>query len=276
MNRGSFIACQHITSRQNERIKSAARLRDRRQRAQQGRILIDGGREICRAIDAGVEVVAAFVCDELCRSASASNAREKVRQIDVDYATVTADVFAKLRFGDRQDGIVVVASTPRRSLDGLRVAERPLIVVLEALEKPGNVGAIVRTADGAGVDAVIVADPHTDLFNPNAIRASMGAIFQSHIVAAPSRAAFDWLRDQGVHIVAARPDAACDYCQVDYLAGAAVVLGSEANGLSDVWAGPDVAAVSLPMLGQGDSLNVSVAAGVLMYEAQRQRRAHAL
>jgi TrmH family RNA methyltransferase len=146
-----------------------------------------------------------------------------------------------------------------------------LVIVLEGVEKPGNVGAVLRSADGAGADALIAADPRTDLFNPNVIRASAGTVFSLPLAAASSRATLDWLRDRGMRIVAARVDAADIYTDADLSGPLAIVLGAEAEGLSEAWSGPDVQAVRLPMLGIADSLNVSVSAAILLYEARRQR-----
>jgi TrmH family RNA methyltransferase len=264
---------QHITSRQNSRIKDAAKLRQRRQRERQGRIVIDGGREILRAIDAGVRLIEAFVCEPLLADDNAGHAAARVADAGAAVATVTEEVFDKLCFGERTTGVVAVAETPRRSLDGLTLPAAPLVAVLEGLEKPGNVGAVLRSADGAGMDAVIVADARSDLFNPNTIRASLGTVFDAHVVTASGEETLAWLRGLGVPIFAARPDAAALYTEADYRRGAAIVLGSEAEGLSEKWRGADVAAIALPMRGVADSLNVSATAAVLFYEAQRQRSA---
>lgn len=258
-----------ITSRQNVRIKEGAKLRAARQRAKQGRFLIDGAREIGRALDAGIEIIEAFVCERLCTSAAA---RALVpRLAEANCAQVTSEVFEKICFGERNDGVVVVAKTPARTLDQLSLPEKPLVAVLEGLEKPGNVGAILRTADGAGVDAVIVAGGGTDLFNPNTIRASLGTVFANNVCTATVAETIEKLREWQLPIVATRPDAEPLYTEVDYREGAAIVLGSEADGLSVDWQRQDVRGVRLPMQGIADSLNVSATAAILFYEAQRQR-----
>ncbi len=258
-----------ITSRQNVRVKEAAKLRSARQRGKQGRFLIDGVREIGRAADAGIEIVEAFFCEKFCASVAA---RELIARLaEANLAQVTAEVFEKICFGERHDGVVVVAKTPVRSLEQLVLPQQPLVVVLEGLEKPGNVGAILRTADGAGVDAVIVAGGGTDLFNPNTIRASLGTVFSEHVFAATVEETLAKLRELELPIVAARPDAESLYTQIDYRRGAAIVVGSEADGLSEAWQQERVEGVRLPMAGIADSLNVSAAAAVLLYEAQRQR-----
>lgn len=260
---------ERITSRQNARIKEAAKLRDARQRKKQGRFLIDGVREIGRALDSGVEVDEAFVCPQLCTTDAAKSVARRLAAHN--QADVTPEVFEKLCFGGRTEGVIVVARTPTRSLEALQLPDRPLIAVLAGLEKPGNVGAILRTADGAGLDAVIVASGNTDLFNPNTIRASIGTVFSPHIVAATVEETLAKLRAWQLPIIATRPQAEKLYTEVDYRTGAAIVLGSEADGLSTDWQQTDMQGVRLKMQGLADSLNVSVTAGILFYEAQRQR-----
>ena len=258
-----------ITSRQNARIKEAAKLRAARQRTKQGRFLIDGAREIGRALDAGIEVLETFVCEALCTSETARDL--SLRLTDANCAYVTSEVFEKIGFGERNDGVVVVAKTPVRTLEKLLLPARPLVAVLEGLEKPGNVGAILRTADGAGIDAVIVSGGGTDLFNPNTIRASLGTVFAKNVCTATVAETIAKLREWQLPIVATRPDAKQIYSEVDYRTGAAIVLGSEAEGLTADWEQQDVRRVRLPMQGIADSLNVSATAAILFYEAQRQR-----
>ena len=263
---------QEITSRQNPRVKNAARLRDGRQRAKQGRFVIDGVREIGRALDEGISIQEAFICPPLCGSLAS---KELVRRLDNSagvVAEVPPEVFEKLAFGARSDGVVVIAATPERTLDQLALPERPLVAVLEGLEKPGNIGAILRSADGAGLDAVIVVNPATDLFNPNTIRASVGTVFGKQVCVATTSEAIAALRQWQVAIVATRPDAERLYTDVDYRhQGTAIVLGSESEGLSAAWNQADVISVHLPMQGIADSLNVSNTAAILFYEARRQR-----
>lgn len=260
-----------ITSLQNPRIKNTIKLRDRRHREKQGRILIDGLRELERAIDAGVPLLEAFMYLPACESPEAQRVLAKLTQRDTEVLEVNTPVFEKLAFGERVEGILGVAAKPRSSLDDLKLPENPLVAVLEGVEKPGNVGAVSRTADGAGLSALIVADPRTDLYNPNTIRASLGTIFTLPVAAASVEDTLAWLRRQKLAIYAARVDGSVPYTEVDYRRPAAIVLGSEAEGLTDAWAGPDIQAIRLPMLGAADSLNVSATAAVLFYEALRQR-----
>ena len=191
---------------------------------------------------------------------------------DARLVEVTETALAKLAFGDRADGIVAVGLRPPLDLAGVRLGTDPLVAVVEGVEKPGNLGAILRSADGAGVDALVAADPRTDLFNPNAIRASLGTIFAVPLAAGPSHEVRAWLVELGLRIVVARVDADRAYTEVDLTGPLAIVLGSEAAGLGPTpGPGRTSSAVRLPMRGVADSLNVSAAGAVLLYEARRQR-----
>jgi RNA methyltransferase, TrmH family len=260
-----------LTSTANPRIKATAALRERRERDRTGLTLVDGAREVRRAIEAGASVTEAFVCEPLLAGADARIALDRLRAEAVTIESVSETVFAKLAFGDRAEGIVAVVRIPSLELGDLTVPANPLIVVIEGIEKPGNVGAVLRSVDGAGADALIGADPGTDLFNPNAIRASAGTCFGVPLAAGSSSAVQAWLRERGLRIVTARVDADRVYTEAALAGGVAIVLGAEADGLSDAWSGPGFEAVRLPMLGMADSLNISVTAAVLLYEARRQR-----
>ncbi len=261
-----------LTSTHNPRLRAAMRLRGRRERDRQGLTLIDGVRETARALAGGarlreVFMTPAFCEDEECRALLARLDSAGVRVLELG-----PEAFSRLAYGDRLDGVVAVAETPLRRLEDLRLPGEPLLAVIEGVEKPGNLGAILRTADGAGLDAVIVAETSTDLFNPNVIRASQGTIFSVPVSVASTGEVLEWLGRRGISIIAARVDGAVDYDRADYRGAVAIALGSEARGLSDAWAELATAAVRVPMLGVADSLNVSVTAGVLFYEALRQRR----
>ena len=260
-----------LTSFSNPRIKAASALRDRRDRDRTALTLVDGAREVRRALDAGVEVVEAFVCEPLLAGPDARAALDLLRARGVVIHPTTEPVFAKLAFGERAEGLLAVIRIPPTDLSDLALPADPIVAVIEGVEKPGNVGAVLRSADGAGVDAVIAASPRTDLFNPNAIRASAGTVFHVPIAAAPSADVLAWLRRHGLRIVAARVDAERLYTEADLTGPLAVVLGAEVEGLTDAWTAEDIETVRLPMLGAADSLNVSVSAAVLLYEARRQR-----
>jgi RNA methyltransferase, TrmH family len=266
-----------IDSPANPRIKAAIALRDRRGREAAGLTLVDGGREALRAMEAGAAVETAFVCRPLVTGREAKRLAEKVEQsfgpygAPIELIEVGERAFERLAFGDRADGVVLVVRIPQRGLDDLALPDAPLIVVSEDVEKPGNLGAILRTADAVAADAVIAAGG-TDLYNPNVIRASIGTVFSLQVAAAPAAEVAAWLRQRGIRIVASRVDAARLHVDADLTGPVALVLGSEAEGLSDAWRDPDVEGIRLPMLGIADSLNVSAAGAVLLYEAWRQRR----
>lgn len=260
-----------ITSVHNPRVKSAVKLRNGRDRTRQGRILIDGVREIQRALQAGIQLSEVFAC----LSAGDDCGQGWVASLDaagVEVFRVVPNVFTRLAYGQHEYGAVAVATPPCHTLDELSWTGDALVIILEGVEKPGNVGAVVRSADAAGASAVVVADGATDLYNPNAIRASLGTIFAVPVCAASSGQTLDWLRRRKLRIFTTRVDGAVPYTRVSYLEPAAIVLGSEAAGLSGSWQGADMTAVSLPMRGSADSLNVSTTAAVVLYEALRQRQ----
>jgi TrmH family RNA methyltransferase len=259
-----------ITSTRNPRVRAAADLRDRRARDAAGLTLVDGVRELARAVACGAAVVELFVDPEALgpEGAVVVDAALAAGATRID---VSGPVLARLAYGDRSEGVVATIRMPDLDLRALALPEQPLVIVLEGVEKPGNLGAVLRSADGAGADAVIVADPRTDPLNPNAIRASLGTIFAVPLAAGPGTLVRDRLRSAGIRILAARVEASLDYTAADLTGPVAIVLGSEAEGLTDAWQDADVTSIRLPMLGIADSLNVSIAAAVLLYEARRQR-----
>jgi len=260
-----------ITSRQNPRVKHAVALRQARARRMRRQFVIDGAREIARAQAAGVRLLEVFVCEPLCRSADSRAALDAVADSGATVYDVTDKVFEKMSYGNRAEGVLAVAETPAAELSDIELPPCPLVAVLEGVEKPGNVGAVLRSADAAGVSAVVIADGGTDLHNPNTIRASLGTVFSIPCCAAPADELRGWLSKNGMQIVVARPDAKLIYSEVDYTQPCAFVLGSEAAGVSSAWTGEDVVGVNIPMQGVADSLNLSVAAAVLFFEAWRQR-----
>ena len=262
-----------LTSPKNPRVRAAAALRDRRARDEAGLTLVDGARELSRALEGGAVVVEAFV-DDARLSTDGAAAVERARNAGAAVVAVSGRVLDGLAYGDRSEGVVATVRVPDLGLGGLRLPAEPLVVVLEGVEKPGNLGAVLRTADGAGANAVIAADPRTDLFNPNAVRASLGTIFAVPVASGPSAEVRDDLIARGLRLVAARVDADADYASTDLTGPVAIVLGSEVEGLGDAWHHPSVVPARLPMLGVADSLNVSIAAAVLLYEARRQRGHH--
>ncbi|MHB8397533.1 MAG: TrmH family RNA methyltransferase [Candidatus Limnocylindrales bacterium] len=263
-----------ITSPANPRVREVLRLRERRERDRTGSTIVDGAREIRRALEAGVEIFAIYMDETRATSDEARAALDVVRRRDRTVApiAVSPDVFDRLAYGDRADGLVAVVRTPSVRLAQILLPADPFVAIVEGVEKPGNLGAILRSADGAGLDAIVAADPVTDIFNPNTIRASLGTVFARPVASATAEETLGWLRANGIRVVAARVDAEIPYTDVPLGGPLAIVLGSEAGGLTAQWNAADIVAVRLPMLGTADSLNVSTAAAILFYEALRQRR----
>jgi RNA methyltransferase, TrmH family len=263
------MAVPIISSARNPRVLAALDLRERRGRERTGLTLVDGVRELGRALDAGVRITDLFLTPAA--ADRAADLAERARAAGAATVLVDDRVIARLAYGERADGLVATISIPDASVDALRLPDDALVVVVEGVEKPGNLGAVLRTADAVAASAVVAADARTDLFNPNTIRASMGTVFSVPVATGSSAEVLAWLRGAGVRIVAARVDGAIDYTGADLLGRLAIVLGSEARGLTDAWVGDAVETVRLPMLGAADSLNVSITAAVLLFEARRQR-----
>ena len=259
-----------LTSPKNPRVRAAADLRERRARDETGRTIVDGARELDRALTGGAAVETVFVDDGGLGPAGQATV-VRARAAGAEIVPVSGAVLARLAYGDRAEGLVAIVAIPDQSLEALGVGPDPLVVVLEGVEKPGNLGAVLRSADAAGADAVIVADPRTDLFNPNAIRASLGTIFALPVAAGASAHVRRWLDERKIAVLAARVGSSVAYTDADLRGPVALVLGSEADGLTNAWTGDGVTSVSLPMHGVADSLNVSITAAVLLYEARRQR-----
>jgi len=268
-----------LTSAANPRLRAAAALRDRRARIRTGLLLVDGAREVARALDGGVTLVEAFVAAGTSPEAEVAAVASRVAALGVPLVSVAPKLLGLLAYGERESGIVAVAAAPGTSLAILHLpSSAPLVGVLEDVEKPGNLGAVCRSADGAGLDAVIAAGGSVgsvDPWNPNAVRASLGTVFTLALALATTADVLAWIQENGLRIVAARVDGSVPYTEVDLRGPVAMVLGSEAHGLTAEWGGNHVTAVRLPMRGRADSLNVAAAAAILFYEARRQRDADA-
>jgi TrmH family RNA methyltransferase len=258
---------EKITSLQNMLVKQAQAMRESRERREQKMTIIDGAREIRRAFEAGIMLNRVFYVqgkqDELLKRLTAN----KIETIEV-----SDKVMEKLAYGERHEGIIALAETSYYSLKDLRLSANPLVVVLESLEKPGNLGAILRTCDGAGVEAVLVCDPKTDVYNPNVIRSSTGVVFKIPVVCATPEEIFSFLKAKKIKICASTPSAPKTYTQVSFKGAWALVLGNEDQGLSDYWLVTADMTVKIPMNGLADSLNVSISAAIILYEALRQRQ----
>ncbi len=257
-----------ITSPQNPKIKELVSLRESRDRRKLGLFVIEGARELKRALDSGYKCRTLYVEVSLLNDEARAICDSLPQPIQFG---VTKEVFAKAAVREGSDGLLAVMETSSLGFDSLKGKASPFLLVLENLEKPGNFGALARSADGAGVDAIVVLDPKADLFNPNAIRASVGAMFQVPLIACTHDAFFEYCATANLKIYAATPHAKAFHFDADFSEGLALVLGSEAWGLSGRFS--DARAIKIPMLGIADSLNVSVAGAVIMYEVLRQRAA---
>ena len=253
-----------ITSLQNPRVKQIVKLRDdKKERQREDSMLVEGYDEISLALAAGYSPRTLLSAPELIR--------REIKDVITEMLTVSPAVFEKMSYRENPDGWLGIFPVPRISLDDLRLSESPLIIVAESVEKPGNLGAILRTADAAGVDAVLVCDPRVDAYSPNVVRASRGTIFTVPVVETKSAQALVYLQQRAIRILAATPSAEAEYTRQDLRAPLAVAVGTEDEGLSGFWMGQADLKVKIPMLGKVNSLNVSIATALIIYEARRQR-----
>jgi TrmH family RNA methyltransferase len=259
-----------ITSPQNPKIKSLKKLDKAAERRDQGVFVIEGMRELCLADWAGYEITQLFICEELIISDGTYNI-QKCKLEGTDINTISKNVYESIAYRGTTEGVIATAHLKAHSLDQLTLSARPLILVIEGVEKPGNLGAMLRTCDAAAVDAVIVCDTKTDIYNPNVVRSSIGTVFTNQIAIASTHDVIAFLKEQGVKTYAADLTATESPYQKDLSKPIAIIVGDEATGLSQDWIQAANDRIKIPMLGRIDSLNVSVSAAVLLYEAIRQR-----
>jgi len=263
---------QHITSLTNPKIKHVVKLRQRSHRDEAGQMLVEGYRECRRALDNGYPPQMLFFCEEL--YLKNLNEPEIVRECQARGAELyscTAPVFEKMAYRERPEGLLMVGPQLTKTLADLTLPEHALVVVAETIEKPGNLGTILRSADAAGVHAVIVCDRCTDIHNPNVVRASTGTLFSVPVVETDSAAAIAFLRERGFSILAATPHTDTLHIDVPLTGNVAIVVGAEQYGLSETWMNAANVRVRIPMFGLADSLNVASATTILLFEAVRQR-----
>ena len=254
-----------ITSPQNPRVKHIVKLReDKRQRQKDGLLLVEGYDEIQLAISAGHKPQTLLTAPEL--------ASHQFTFPSAETLTVSRVVFEKMSYRDNPDGWLAVFPIPHTSLDSNSLlSETPLVIVAESIEKPGNLGAILRTADAAHVDALLVCDPRVDVWNPNVVRASRGAVFSVPVIECDNASALEWLKSHRIKVLAATPSAKVMYSDIDMTQPTAIVVGTEDEGLTDFWMSNADVKVKIPMTGKVNSLNVSVSTALIVYEAVRQR-----
>ena len=260
-----------LTSLQNPKVKRAFALRDRRERDREGVTILEGYRELTRAHAAGIPIRETFYCREMFVGENNDTLLDTLRDAGSAIYECSANVLRKIAYRERPEGLIAIAEMKRKGLDEIPARPDGLYLVAETIEKPGNLGSILRSADAVGATAVIVCNKQTDIFNPNVIRASTGAIFSMPLAETTSEEALAWLRNLGIKTLAATPHTHLYHTDVDMKQGVAIVVGAEQYGLSDYWMNSADLQVLIPMLGKMDSLNVATAATILLYEAARQR-----
>ncbi len=270
-----------VTSAQNAKFKNLLLLQEKsKARREQGLFVVEGRRELQHCLEGGYEVKTVFVCPEIAGQAGndviGQAGGDVLRHTRLDRASqieIPLALYRKAAYRESTEGIIAEVAYKSLTLEDLQLPENPLVVVLESVEKPGNLGAVLRSADAAGAHAVLVCDPLTDLYNPNLIRASIGAVFTVPTVAVSSARAISWLKERGIKILTAQLQDSSLYYDTPMQGGVALVMGTESTGLTQIWREAADAHIRIPMLGRLDSLNVSVSTAILLYEAVRQRQA---
>lgn len=258
-----------ITSLQNPAIKNIVKLSKSKERKEQQLFVIEGARELSLALQSDYQIQAVYVCREMFERTKYPDVLNSLP--DTIIFDISFPVFEKIAYRENSDGVVALAKPKSHTLNDLKLSENPFLIVLESVEKPGNLGAILRTADAAAVDAVIVCDPQTDLYNPNVVRSGVGGIFTVQTAVCTSLEAVEWLAEKKITSFAAELQAAEFYQNVDFTQPSAIVMGTEADGLTDFWLKNAKKRIKIPMRGKIDSLNVSVSTAILAFEAMRQR-----
>ncbi len=260
---------EQITSLQNPRVKQIVQLSKARERREQGLVVVEGAREIGLAVEAGYEPEVVYVCPEIYAKSEYPELLNRIAPSRI--IAFTPAVFEKVAYREGSDGLIALIKPKEHRLDLLQLKENPFIIVLESVEKPGNLGAVLRTADAAKVDAVVICDPLTDLYNPNAIRSSVGCLFTVPIAVCSSKECLDWMKSLKIRSFAAELQASEWYHECDFKGPSAIIMGTEADGLTKFWLEKADKRIKIPMRGVIDSLNVSVSTAVITFEAMRQR-----
>lgn len=270
---------ENITSAQNPKIKDLLALQEKsKERRKKGLFVVEGRRELLHCLAAGYMPMTIFICRDILSEADLNAIADAVDKATegkgCQFIDIPRHLYDKTAYRGGTEGVIAELHCKDMGLESLKLKDNPLVVVLEAVEKPGNLGAVLRSADASGVDAVIVCDPLTDMYNPNLIRSSIGAIFTVPVATATSEETIDWLKAGGIKIYTAQLQDSEWYYDTDMTGGTAIVMGTEATGLTDAWRLAADAHIKIPMLGRLDSLNVSVSAAILMFEAVRQRKSN--
>ncbi len=274
--RGFLVNKEALSSTSNPQVKEALSLREKRNRDHTKLFLIEGYREILRAYEGKISFLKIFICPELFLGTNEQALIHHLEARGAKVVSTTEKVFSKLSYRDRPDGLLAIANQMQYTFSHLekhlQKKKSPLFVIAEAIEKPGNLGTILRTSDAAGADGVIIVDHCTDIYNPNVVRASVGTLFTLPVLEASSDETLHWLKQHHIPVLAAIPQAEALFYDIDMKEGIAILLGTEQFGLSPFWKTNADISVRIPMHGHADSLNVAQACTILLYEAVRQRR----
>lgn len=266
---------ENVISAQNQKIKELLALQEKsRARKAAGLFVVEGRRELGHCLDAGFVPRTLFICGEILTAEELNDLLGKAERLNpkVGVVQIPYELYGRIAYREGTEGVIAEVEYRERTLDSIKLGDKPLVIVLESVEKPGNLGAVLRSADAAGADAVIICDPLTDLYNPNLVRASIGAVFTLQVAAASSEETIEWLEARNIQILTAQLQDSSLYYDTDMTVPTAIVMGTESTGLTDIWRKAADAHIRIPMLGRLDSLNVSVSAAILLYEALRQRQ----
>ncbi len=258
---------EHLISHRNPKIRNFILLQKSRERSSQRLFVIEGLKEIEKASQAGYHFSTVFWCKEMI----SADELQKILSLSVEVFTVSKSLFSKMTYRENTGGVVVVAKQQNHDLKNIQINSSPLIIVLESVEKPGNLGAVLRTADAANADALIVCDAQTDLYNPNVIRSSIGCLFTVPVASASSEEVIEMLKAKGINIYCTALTASVPYHTIDFTKPTAIVMGTEATGLTEKWLEASAQNIIIPMSGVADSLNVSTSAAITIFEVRRQR-----
>lgn len=256
-----------ITSAQNPKIKNILALEKARERKNQNLFVIEGLKELSLAIEGGYQMNTVFFCPEIVDL----KRLQTIVKNDQLFIPVQKNVFSKIAYRESTEGVIALAEQKQHRLNDLKLGANPLLLILESVEKPGNLGAVLRTADAAGIQGVIICDPLVDFYNPNVVRSSVGCIFTNQIASSSSEETITWLKQNTVSIFCTYLKGSKPYHEIDYKKSCAIIMGTESTGLSDKWIENSTENIIIPMRGKIDSMNVSTAAAVVIFEASRQR-----
>jgi len=259
-----------ISSHQNPKIKKILSLQKSSERKSQNLFVVEGLREIKLALEANHQLHSIYICKEIIGVERYSELKDLIKS-PIDEYEISKPIFEKIAYRENSDGIIALVVPKIITLENIKLRTNPIIIVLESIEKPGNIGAILRTADAANVDAVIICNPKTDIYNSNVIRSSVGCLFTNQVVACTTEEAINWLRKQNISIFPTHLNAKEYYHQADFKQPSAIIMGTEDTGLSDKWISPEFKQIKIPMNGKIDSMNVSNATAIVVFEAMRQR-----